>query len=125
MQEITVYHNPQCSNSRGALALLKEAGYTPRIVTYLDCPVDEKTLHDLIARSGLEAADFVRFKEADAKAQALSPDQDAATLIAAVAQTPRLMQRPIVDFGSVVVIARPPDTLMSHLSALSEKEGPK
>ena len=116
MQDITVYHNPKCSNSRGAVALLEAAGYTPHLVEYLKTPLDVALLEDLIARSESDAADFVRFKEAEAAAQGLSPQQDAATLIAALAATPRLLQRPIVDLGHSVVIARPPESLTPHLT---------
>jgi len=30
--EATIYHNPRCGNSRGALALLRERGIEPVIV---------------------------------------------------------------------------------------------
>lgn len=39
-----IYHNPRCSNSRGALALLQEAGITPEVIEYLDAPPDAATL---------------------------------------------------------------------------------
>jgi len=32
---VTIWHNPSCSNSRGALALLRERGIEPRVVLYL------------------------------------------------------------------------------------------
>ena len=35
MAKITIYHNPQCSNSRGALALIRERGVEPEIIEYL------------------------------------------------------------------------------------------
>ena len=117
MQDITVYHNPQCSNSRGAVALLEAAGYTPKTIEYLKSPPDAPILEDLIARSERGAADFVRFKEAEATAQGLSPKHDATTLIAALAATPQLLQRPIVDLGTTVVIARPPETLAPYLTS--------
>ena len=33
--EATVYHNPQCSKSRAALAYLEQRGITPTIIHYL------------------------------------------------------------------------------------------
>lgn len=39
-----IYHNPRCSNSRAALALLQEAGITPEVIEYLDAPPDAATL---------------------------------------------------------------------------------
>ena len=40
----TIYHNPRCSKSRQTLQLLRDQGYEPVIVQYLDTPVDEPTL---------------------------------------------------------------------------------
>lgn len=121
MPKITLYHNPKCSNSRGALALLKAAGIEPQVVEYLKTPLSIAVLEDLIARSSGTASDFVRYKEPEAKAQGLSPDQDAATLIDALTATPKLLQRPIVDLGNAVVIARPPETLEPYLENKSER----
>jgi len=120
MPNITLYHNPQCSNSRGALALMKAAGIEPQIVEYLKTPLSRAEIEDLLSRSGNTASDFVRYKEAEAKGQGLSPDQDSATLIGALTAVPKLLQRPIVDLGNTVVIARPPETLAPHLEAMSE-----
>lgn len=39
MSMITVFHNPECSNSRGALALIRERGFEPRVVEYLVTPL--------------------------------------------------------------------------------------
>ena len=36
MTDLTLYHNPRCSKSRAALALLQERGITPRIVGEFD-----------------------------------------------------------------------------------------
>ena len=44
---ITIYHNPACSNSRGALAILEEAGAEIRIVDYLKTPLTKAELETL------------------------------------------------------------------------------
>lgn len=36
--EAKIYHNPRCSKSRQALAVLREAGIEPEIIKYLDTP---------------------------------------------------------------------------------------
>ncbi|WP_231613839.1 hypothetical protein [Halomonas sp. BC04] len=41
---ITLYHNPRCSKSRQALALLEEKGAEVAIRRYLDQPLDEEEL---------------------------------------------------------------------------------
>ena len=52
MSPSTIYHNPQCSTSRNALALMREHGLVPQIVEYLKTPPDRATLQSLIAASG-------------------------------------------------------------------------
>ena len=46
MNDVTIYHNPRCSKSRQALALLEEAGRTPTVVKYLDDPSGNAPLSD-------------------------------------------------------------------------------
>lgn len=48
MAEYTLYHNPRCSKSRQALALLEENGIAPTIVKYLDTPPDAETVRTLV-----------------------------------------------------------------------------
>ena len=38
MSHIKIYHNPKCSNLRNALALIREHGYEPEVILYLDTP---------------------------------------------------------------------------------------
>ena len=40
MTDLTLYHNPRCSKSRGALELLEARGLTPTVVRYLETPLD-------------------------------------------------------------------------------------
>ena len=37
-EQVTLYHNPRCSKSRAALALLQAQGVEPEIVLYLESP---------------------------------------------------------------------------------------
>ncbi|MEB0208978.1 arsenate reductase (glutaredoxin), partial [Pseudomonas sp. CCC3.1] len=48
MTDLTLYHNPRCSKSRGALELLEARGLTPTIIRYLDTPPDTAQLRDLL-----------------------------------------------------------------------------
>ena len=50
---ITLYHNPRCSTSRNALALLRERGIEPHIIDYLKTPPTRDAWAALITRSGL------------------------------------------------------------------------
>ena len=112
---VTIYHNPRCSKSRQTLALIEAAGITPEVVKYLDTPLDRATLSALITRSGLPVADFFRAGEAEAKAQGLTKGADPEALLDAIAQTPKLMERPLVVSGKGVVLGRPPENVKTIL----------
>ena len=50
--QVTIWHNPRCGNSRGALQLLREHGIEPQVVDYLAQPPDRATLLQVAADSG-------------------------------------------------------------------------
>ena len=49
---VVLYHNPKCSTSRNALALLRERGIEPTVIEYLKTGWDRATLERLAARTG-------------------------------------------------------------------------
>lgn len=113
MAGYTIYHNPRCSKSRQTLALLEENGITPKVVLYLDDTPDTAALKTLVKKLGLaSAADLLRKKEADYKAQGLSADSSEAEILAAMAAAPKLIERPIVVKGSKAVLGRPPENVL-------------
>ena len=113
MAEYTLYHNPRCSKSRQALALLEENGITPTIVKYLDPPPDVETVRTLVKKLRLERAhDLVLPKEAEYKEAGLSQDADDDTVINAIARYPKLLERPVLVKGDRAVIGRPPETVL-------------
>src|SRR5690606_24753189 len=52
MADYSIYHNPRCSKSRQALALLEENGIEPNVIKYLDNPPDANTLRALVRQLG-------------------------------------------------------------------------
>ncbi|WP_374293897.1 arsenate reductase family protein [Sphingomonas sp.] len=108
----TIYHNPRCSKSREALALLHEAGAEVEIIEYLKSPPTVETLHRLYARAGLSPADGLRRAEPDAKPLAGADDF---TILKAMAINPILIERPLVETAKGVVLARPPECVRDIL----------
>ncbi|MEP5232920.1 MAG: arsenate reductase (glutaredoxin) [Alloalcanivorax sp.] len=116
MSDYIIFHNPRCSKSRQTLALLEENGITPTIVKYLDDIPDTATLKSLISKLGFaQAHDLVRNKEADYKTAGLSAQSSDADVIAAMAQYPKLIERPIVVKGDQAVLGRPPENALQLL----------
>lgn len=116
MSKITIYHNPQCSNSRGALALIRESGAEPEVIEYLKDPPTRERLVELISGMGIRPRDLLRTKET-AYAElgldnpALADDQ----LIDAMIAHPILMNRPIVVTSEGTRLCRPPQIVLEIL----------
>lgn len=113
---ITIYHNPRCSNSRGALALLEAQGVQPQIVDYLHAQLDAAHLTALIAQLGLPVREVMRSKDAlyqelDLGRESLSD----AELIAQIAAHPELLNRPIVVSAKGARLCRPPERVLDLL----------
>ena len=72
MSDLTLYHNPRCSKSRGALELLEARGLSVDVVRYLETPPDADTLRDLLGKLGLEARQLLRTGEEEYKTLGLA-----------------------------------------------------
>lgn len=118
MSNIRLYHNPNCSKSRGALALLEERGVALEIVEYLDHPPTRSDLEGLVRRLPEGASTLVRH---DSRFKSLELDPDAYTkpedVIALLLQHPELMQRPIAVRGEQARIGRPPEKILELVAA--------
>jgi arsenate reductase len=112
MDRMTLYHNPSCSHSRGALALLTERGIEFDTIEYLKTPPTREALEGIIAILEGPVADMVRkdkrFEELKLKAEDYTTQE---TVIPVLLQHPELMQRPIVIRGGRAIIARPANLL--------------
>ncbi|MDF1670461.1 MAG: arsenate reductase (glutaredoxin) [Roseovarius sp.] len=112
---ITIWHNPRCSKSRQTLQLLEDRGITPTVMRYLDEPPSEADLRAMLAVLNLRPIDMMRPREAVFKEMGLSTSDDDDTLIKAMAQEPRLIERPIVQNGNRAAIGRPPEAVLDIL----------
>lgn len=117
---IKIYHNPRCSKSRQALALLEENGVTPEIILYLENPPPRTALRALVKALGLSSArEMMRVKEAPYKELELENATAESALIDAIAENPILLERPIVvndqKTAPVAKIGRPPDQILEIL----------
>ena len=111
MAEVTIYHNPRCSNSRTALGLLEERADAVdlEVVEYLKQPLDRAGLEAMVAILEDPPADLVRHDQRF-KDLGLDPDgyTTAEAVVALLVEHPELMQRPVLVSGGRAVIARPP-----------------
>ncbi|MFK7732106.1 MAG: arsenate reductase (glutaredoxin) [Pseudomonadales bacterium] len=120
MSNYTIFHNPRCSKSRQTLALLEENGIEPEIRLYLENPPTADELRALLAQLGIDARSLLRKGEDEYKALKLNDlGLSDAELINAMANHPRLIERPIVTRVSgskrSSVLGRPPENVLEIL----------
>lgn len=113
---VTIYHNPRCSKSRETLALLEKNSIKPEIVEYLKTPLNAEQISTLVNLLELDSArDMMRTKEDLYKTLELKSQTNEEALIKAMAENPKLIERPIVINGNKAAIGRPPENVLSVL----------
>lgn len=114
----TIYHNPRCGKSRGALELLRQNGIEPEIVEYLKTVPSCEDIENLLSMLGLEPRELMRKGESVYKELNLNdPSLDRAALVQAMVDNPILLERPIVIADGRAVIGRPPERVLELVDA--------
>ena len=116
MDSVTLYHNPACSHSRGALALLTERGVAFDTIEYLKTPPTREALEEIIKILEGPVAEMVR-KDKRFEELKLNPSDYTTkdTVIQLLLEHPELMQRPVVIRAGRAIIARPANLLENLL----------
>jgi arsenate reductase len=116
MERVTIYHNPVCGKSRGALDILRERGVDCEVIEYLKQPPERAALERML---DLLAGDPAALVRKDKRFAELGLDPAAYTARAAVIELllehPELMERPVIIRGSRAVIARPSEKVAELL----------
>ena len=108
-----MYHNPVCSQSRGAEEILRERGIDVEVIRYLDSPLSREDFERILTLLPGEPSELVRkdehFRELGLnEANYQTPEQVVDVLLA----HPELMQRPIIIRGDRAVLARPSEKVL-------------
>lgn len=112
---ITIWHNPKCSKSREALQILEQKGVRSEVFKYLDTTPSRDEIVAVLQKLGVSARELMRTKEDLYKELGLSQVNEESKLIDALAQYPKLIERPIVIEGSRAVIGRPVEKVIEFL----------
>lgn len=118
---ITIYHNPDCGTSRNTLAMIRAAGYDPQVIEYRE----SGWTHDLLAQllEAMEATprDILRERGTPAgDLGLLEPSASDEAILAAMAQHPILVNRPIVVTPKGVKLCRPSEVVLELLDRLPD-----
>lgn len=113
---VTIYHNPRCTKSRETLKLLEERGLAPTVIEYLKTPPSAADLDDILRLLEMEPRDLMRKQEPEyEEANLADPGLTRETLIRAMVQRPKLIERPIVLANGKAALGRPPENVLKIL----------
>jgi arsenate reductase len=113
---ITIYHNPKCSTSRNALAMIRQSGVEPEVIEYLKTPPSRARLAELVAAMGGSVRDILREKGTPYAELGLGdPSLSDDALLDAMVAHPILINRPIVVSPKGGRLGRPLEKVLELL----------
>ncbi|EMT6576933.1 MULTISPECIES: arsenate reductase (glutaredoxin) [Providencia] len=123
MNEISIYHNPNCGTSRNTLAMIRNNGIEPTIIYYLETPPTKDVLVQLIADMKITARELLRknvepYEQLNLENNLYSDEQ----LIDFMLQYPILINRPIVVTPLGVKLCRPSEVVLEILPNPQQSE---
>lgn len=111
----TIWHNPACGTSRKTLAILNETpALDVEVIEYLKTAPTAEKLAQLYKDAGITPQQGLRIRGTDAVERGL-PDADDATVLAAMAAQPNLIERPLVETDKGARLCRPQDLVQEIL----------
>ncbi len=112
---IKIYHNPRCRKSREGLQIVENSGKEFETREYLKELPSEEELSSVIDLLKIKPIDLVRKNEAIWKESYKGKELSDNEIIKAMAENPKLIERPIVIHNNVAVIGRPPEKIQQIL----------
>ena len=112
MQTITVYEKPACTSCRKVAKILIENGVDFNKVNYYIKPFSKTKLKSLLKKMNMKPSELLRknektYKDLGIKEKNFSEEK----ILGLMIKNPDLVQRPIVEKGDKVILARPPERL--------------
>jgi arsenate reductase (glutaredoxin) len=116
MTDLTIYEVSTCSTCRKLAALLAERGVEYDGIEYHEVGIGEPAIRELLRKSGLRPREILRLREPlVAELGLLEDGVSDDELIAAMAEHPKLVQRPIAVRGERALLARPVERVLELL----------
>lgn len=118
MADVTIYHNPDCSSSKKAVAIAEELGADADVVIYRKTPPDEATLRAIIAKLEDPPTDLVRRDALFARLGLADADvQTVDQVVQVILANKMIMQRPLLVTADTAIIGRPPERVRQLLGS--------
>ena len=115
MGDVTIWHNPRCSKSRGAYEILQERGIDAEVVKYLDEAPSRAELERVLGLLGTDDPTAIARTGEDRWKELGLAGADRDAVLDAMAANPILIERPIVIKGDRAVVGRPPERVLELL----------
>ena len=116
-----IYHNPRCSKSRCALDWLQQNDFDIEVVDYLKSPLNAVELKSILTALKMKPMDLIRRNEAEFKEHIEGKKLNDDEIILKMVNFPKLIERPIVVWEGLAVVARPLEKLTEMLRCLIKK----
>lgn len=118
MKKVTIWHNPRCSKSREAVTIADENNTDTEVFKYLDETPTVAQLKTVLKMLGFESArEWMRTKEDIYKELDLKNEEDEEKLLEAMAQNPKLIERPVLIKNGKAIIGRPTSIISDFLKS--------
>ena len=107
-----IYHNPRCSKSRQALTILNEKNIEFEIVEYLKDNLSISELEIIIEKLEINPISLVRKNESIWKEKYKGKNLSDKEIVQAMAENPKIIERPIVINEKRAILGRPPENIL-------------
>lgn len=107
-----IYHNPRCSKSRQALTILNEKNIEFEIVEYLKDNLSISELEIIIEKLDINPISLVRKNESIWKEKYKGKNLSDKEIVQAMAENPKIIERPIVINEKRAILGRPPENIL-------------
>ena len=114
--QIVVHHFPECGTSTHVLQIIRDAGYDPVVVEFVETGWTLPQLQGLFAAMGVTPRDVLRVHKTNAQELGLT-DENVSNqeILDAMVRFPKLVNRPIVSCVQGVRLCRPSESVLDLL----------
>ncbi|HFH9837232.1 TPA: arsenate reductase family protein [Streptococcus suis] len=109
MEKLTVYYNPDCSKCKKLRILLSGQELEVEWVNYLEMPLEEDQLANLLEKLACQPSEVIRLAEDDRTGLS---EKD---LFQLLVEKPELLNRPIIERDKTAFLCRPLDIIKEKM----------
>ena len=113
---VTIWHNPKCATSRKVLDMIRTVDGDPLVIDYVKKPPSAAQIRAVLKEMGMRPRDLLRRRGTPYEELGLDDERlSDAALIAAMAEHPILIERPVVRGPRGTRLCRPPERVKDIL----------